>query len=455
MAEILRRFAAVILASGCFISLASCGGNKVAENVSKTDTPMPTETSEVSSDVGEVPLQNLPDNSTQERIDWVINEGNGRVYNMFLDNDGTVRWIYDNVDNPRMTRQVNDFMDSGATLDELSDYLLELGISPNPYVATMENDENPAPSVNPEDLPDNATQERLDFVITTGDGTDYNMILAEDGTVHWMYDNEENPRMTQMIANFLAENNSMAGLFDYAYSLGINPSGYIAIHSGNGTNTASDPGYVGTDEPDTSNNQGNSRNADAWYSDTIAKMDASYANRDSHEQVVFSQQWDGSVVAEQRTSYDNMEVVPVEPCEEYTLTDNTWYWIAYTDDYGYQWVTWLWLVRHDDGYLHAYYNYITGVPMVTWGNQTVTTISVDDPDGRNTTKMANADYSAIAFISDNEFTFRGCAINSNKVRVDVNKTVTMDEIHACPQFNSKTTGTELYEYTVNEIIPNL
>ena len=71
---------------------------------------MPTETSEVSSDVGEVPLQNLPDNSTQERIDWVINEGNGRVYNMFLDNDGTVRWIYDNTPNPRLTQQVANFM---------------------------------------------------------------------------------------------------------------------------------------------------------------------------------------------------------------------------------------------------------------------------------------------------------------------------------------------------------
>ena len=43
MAEILRRFAAVILAFGCFISLVSCGGNKVAENVVKTE---PTETTQ-------------------------------------------------------------------------------------------------------------------------------------------------------------------------------------------------------------------------------------------------------------------------------------------------------------------------------------------------------------------------------------------------------------------------
>lgn len=361
MTEILRGFAAVILAFGCFISLASCGGNKVAENVSKTDTPMPTETSEVSSDVGEVPLQNLPDNSTQERIDWVINEGNGRVYNMFLDNDGTVRWIYDNTPNPRLTQQVANFMAENSSLAGLTDYVLSLGISPNPYVANAEDD---------------------------------------------------------------------------------------------GVGGASDPGYSDVEEPAVLDGQGNLQDAEAWYADTFARMDESYANRDSHEQVVFSQQWDGSVVAEQRTSYDNMEVVQVEPCDYYTLTDNTWYWATYTDEYGYTWVSWVWPIRHDDGYLHAYYNFINGTPMVTWGNQVVKSFLVDDMS-RRTPAMAQTDDSIIIGLDDFTVMFRGHRINANKVPADTSVTVSRDEMHACPQFNSETTADELYEYTVNEIIPNL
>ena len=169
---------------------------------------------------------------------------------------------------------------------------------------------------------------------------------------------------------------------------------------------------------------------------------------------VFSQQWDGSVVAEQRTSYDNMEVVQVEPCDYYTLTDNTWSWATYTDEYGYTWVSWVWPIRHDDGYLHAYYNFINGTPMVTWGNQVVKSFLVDDMS-RRTPAMAQTDDSIIIGLDDFTVMFRGHRINANKVPADTSVTVSRDEMHACPQFNSETTADELYEYTVNEIIPNL
>ena len=92
--------------------------------------------------------------------------------------------------------------------------------------------------------------------------------------------------------------------------------------------------------------------------------------------------------------------------------------------------------------------------MVTWGNQVVKSFIVDDMS-RRTPAMAQTDDSIIIGLDDFTVMFRGHRINANKVPADTSVTVSRDEMHACPQFNSETTADELYEYTVNEIIPNL
>lgn len=111
----------IVLAFGCFASLASCGNNKVAANVEKGTTPTPSTTEEL---VAETPAQEtstsdplaaigvtpggdpyaLPDNASQKRVDWVVNAGYGQVYNMYMDENGIVYWCFDNEVNPRMTQ---------------------------------------------------------------------------------------------------------------------------------------------------------------------------------------------------------------------------------------------------------------------------------------------------------------------------------------------------------------
>lgn len=132
----MKRIVSLVLALCMMIGLTACGGGtEPAGEVS--ETPLNTQTAQTVT-INDVDYSNIEDNATPERVDNIFDEGNGRVYNMYLDNDGTVRWLYDNMNNPRMTQQVADFMSENNSLDGLVDYVLSLGISPNPYVANKE-----------------------------------------------------------------------------------------------------------------------------------------------------------------------------------------------------------------------------------------------------------------------------------------------------------------------------
>ena len=275
MAEILMRFAAVILASGCFISLASCGGNKIAENVAKTE---PTETTQAQAveetqpvtEASSTDLSSLPDNATEERINHVVNEENGRVYNMFLDNDGTVRWIYDNTPNPRLTQQVADFMAENSSLAGLSDFVLSLGISPNPYVANAEDD---------------------------------------------------------------------------------------------GYGGSSDPGYYEL----------------SWYDDVVSRVNESYNNRESNDQIVFSQDpLTGNIIADDRTVYYDMEPVSVTFNEEYMLAPG-WYYYVDTTSQPHRQLKWFRIGPQDGYYASKEYLYSYGIG-IQLNELAYTTFSLDHPD---------------------------------------------------------------------------
>lgn len=387
MAEILRRFAAVILAFGCFISLASCGGNKVAENVVKTEP------------IGTTQAQAAEETSADEESSTGFSKA-----------------------------------------------LKDLGVTEggDPYA-----------------LPDNASQDRVGWVVNAGYGMVYNMYIDEDGIVHWCFDDEVNPRMTQQIQNFIVENGySAAALYDYAVSEGISADMYMD------TLVAMDPNNGASDieESEALNAQQHLQDIETWYNNLFAMLDESYANRDSHDQVVFREQWDGSIVAEQQTTYDTMGIVYVEPCEYYTLDTDHWYWTQYTNEQGDEFIYWVYLMPDADGYLHAFYNTINGRPMVSWDRQICCAVRLDSPTndwmGMDYADDLDADWPTV-YMDEYVIELPNPSITSisgiEGVSFDRYDYTTMptSSFTRWDDSDINTTTTELYEYTVNEIIPNL
>lgn len=247
----------------------------------------------------------------------------------------------------------------------------------------------------------------------------------------------------------VAENPSAANLYDYTMGEGIEASSYIEVLS------TQDPtgGASDLDESEVYQGQQDLANAKAWYDNLFARLDESYANRESTDQVVFRQQWDGSIVAEPRTVYDTMDIVQVEPCEYYTLSSEKWYWVITDDEYGYQWVTWFTLNPHEDGYLYAFYNTINGDPTVTWGGDVVCTYRVDKPEyGR---KMTRLDEHAMINMNDYTIMLQSYFYNSNGVLVAQYFTIPVDSANCVEGFNRDTTQEEIDNYTINTIIPSL
>lgn len=85
------------------------------------------------------------------------------------------------------------------------------------------------------------------LIFYAGYGMVYNMYIDEDGIVHWCFDDEVNPRMTQQIQNFIVENGySAAALYDYAVSEGISADMYmdtlVAMDPNNGASDIEESG---------------------------------------------------------------------------------------------------------------------------------------------------------------------------------------------------------------------
>ena len=356
-----------LLAIAMIVGLASCGGNKTADSVEKTtETPHETPTANTKEEIKNADYSYLTDNSTQERIDWVINEGHGRVYNKLLDNDGTVRWIYDNMENPRLTKQVSDFIATGATLDELSEFVLELGISPNPYVANLESGGSPDAGINP-DAPD-----------VDGPSDPYSEI--------------------------------------------------------------------------------------SWYDDVMSRVNESYNNRGSNDQVVFTQNpWSGEIIAEQRTTYDTMEPVPVTFNEEYMLAPG-WYWYLDEVTGPYRQLKWFQIGPQDEYYASKQYLYARGTS-IALNELAYTAFSLDHP----TMDVVLLDESregytylgAYAQIEDStiaiwNFELTDMDVEAGMFTYEWNQPdIPISEFHYYSEYTNDYTDWELYEITFNEIVPNL
>lgn len=356
-----------LLAIAMIVGLASCGGDQTTEKTEETTATLhETPTANTKEEVKEADYSYLTDNSTQERIDRVINEGNGWVYNKLLDNDGTVRWIYDNMENPRLTKQVSDFIATGATLDELSEFVLELGISPNPYVANLESGGSPDVGINP-DAPD-----------ADGPSDPYSEV--------------------------------------------------------------------------------------SWYDDVISRVNESYNNRGSNEQVVFTQNpWSGEIIAEQRTTYDTMEPVPVTFNEDYMLAPG-WYWYLDEVTGPYRQLKWFQIGPQDEYYASKQYLYARGIS-ISLTELAYTTFSLDHPTADtillDESREGYTYLGAYAQIEDSTITIWCFDIYDMDAEAGTfmyewnMPDVPISEFHYYSEYTNDYTDRELYEITFNEIVPNL
>lgn len=359
-----------LLAIAMIVGLASCGGNKTTDSVEETtETLHETLTANTKEEVKNADYSYLTDNSTQERIDWVINEGHGRVYNKLLDNDGTVRWIYDNMENPRLTQQVSDFISTGATLDELSEFVLELGISPNPYVANLESGGTPDAGINP-DAPD-----------ADGPSDPYSEI-----------------------------------------------------------------------------------NKVSWYDDVVSRVNESYNNRESNDQIIFSQDpLTGNIIADNRTVYYDMEPVPVTFNEEYMLAPG-WYWYLDEVTGPYRQLKWFQIGPQDEYYATRENMFARGIS-IALTELAYTTFSLDHPTADtillDESREGYTYLGAYAQIEDSTiaiwcFDIYDMDVEAGTFMSEWNMPdVSISEFHYYSEYTNDYTDRELYEITFNEIVPNL
>ena len=189
------------------------------------------------------------------------------------------------------------------------------------------------------------------------------MFLDNDGTVRWIYDNTPNPRLTQQVADFMAENSSLAGLSDFVLSLGISPNPYVANAEDDGYGGSSDPGYYEL----------------SWYDDVVSRVNESYNNRESNDQIVFSQDpLTGNIIADDRTVYYDMEPVSVTFNEEYMLAPG-WYYYVDTTSQPHRQLKWFRIGPQDGYYASKEYLYSYGIG-IQLNELAYTTFSLDHPD---------------------------------------------------------------------------
>ena len=115
----------------------------------------------------------------------------------------------------------------------------------NPAVSSMtshfmgEPQPTPTEQENPNAL---LEQKRLGYMVTGTDGSSYNRYLGSDYQIYWYYDAEPDEEGTAEFTALCPDPKNLAAIFDYAISLGIDASDYIASHSGAPDVTvASDP----------------------------------------------------------------------------------------------------------------------------------------------------------------------------------------------------------------------